>query len=378
MWSIELKSTCSNLANLDKGEFQPNGYLLAWANTSSEFNLEPGANQVSRSFSDCIVSGADGQSDEDRQCFFRQREDRFQLQEAPAVPAFFSVSQIEMGRLTLKLLKLAPPYTLAIDRTEWQLGKAWVNVLMLSVSYQRVAIPLFWMVLEEKGCSSDDEKQSLIERFLEEFTADEIRFVSADREFASVKWLRFLAKRKIGFRLRIKANARMTDKYGKPIRASKLCRTLKTDQRAEFRRTRRLWGQSVFVAACRKADGDNVIVISSEQSGQILLEYGERWRIETLFGNLKTRGFRLEDTHLTDGARISKLLSLLTLAGCWALLAGELEIAATPIRIKKHGRAEKSVFRLGFDSLRNCFCRIQTNLGQKQRFQQLTLLLSCT
>jgi len=283
-----------------------------------------------------------------------------------------------MAHLTLKLLKLAPPYTLAIDRTEWQSGKSWVNVLMLSVSYGRFAIPLFWIVLEEKGCCDDWEKQVLIEQFLEEFAADSISFVSADREFASVKWLKYLVDQKIGFRLRIKANARITDQHGKLIGASKMCRTLKTGQRMEFRRARKLWNQAVFVAACRKADGDNVIVISSEQSGRILLEYGERWRIETLFGNLKTRGFRLEDTHLTCAERVSKLLSLLTLAGCWALLAGEMESRETPIKIKKHGRAEKSVFRLGFESLRNCFCRLLTTLGQKQRFQQLTLLLSCT
>jgi len=285
---------------------------------------------------------------------------------------------VEMARLTLKLLKLVPPYTIAIDRTEWQLGKSWVNVLMLSISCRQMAIPLFWTVLETKGCCDDAEKQAIIEQFGKEFPADQIRFVSADREFASKDWLKYLVDRQIGFRLRIKANARITDKRGKLVRASKMCRTLKTDQRMEFRRRRKLWGQSVFVAVCRKADGDNVIVISSEQSGRILLEYGERWRIETLFGVLKTRGFRLEDTHLTDGERVSKLLSLLTLAGCWALLAGEFESAETPIKIKKHGRAEKSVFRLGFDSLRNCFCRIQINLRQKQRFQQLTFLLSCT
>jgi hypothetical protein len=283
-----------------------------------------------------------------------------------------------MARLTIKLLKLVPPYTIAIDRTEWQLGKSWVNVLMLSISYRQMAIPLFWTVLETKGCCDDAEKQAIIEQFLAEFPAAGIRFVTADREFASVKWLKYLVDRKIGFRLRIKANARITDKRGKLIRASKMCRTLKTDQRMEFRRSRRLWNQAVFVAVCRKADGDNVIVISSEQSGRILLEYGERWRIETLFSNLKTRGFRLEDTHLTDGERVSKLLSLLTLAGCWAFLAGEFASAAVPIKIKKHGRAEKSVFRLGFDTLRSCFCRIAINLRQKQRFQQLTLLLSCT
>lgn len=280
--------------------------------------------------------------------------------------------------MTLKLLKLEPPFTLALDRTEWQLGKSWINVLMLSVSYRQMAIPLFWTVLETKGCCDDEEKQAIIEQFVEEFGAAGIRFVAADREFASHKWLKYLVDRRIGFRLRIKANARITDKHGKPIRASRMCRSLKTDQRMEFRRRRRLWNTAVFVAVCRKADGDNVIVISSEQSGRILLEYGERWRIETLFGNLKTRGFRLEDTHLTNSERVSKLLSLLTLAGCWALLAGEFESAETPIKIKKHGRAEKSIFRLGCDALRNCFCRVQLNLGQKQRFQQLTLLLSCT
>lgn len=249
-----------------------------------------------------------------------------------------------MARLTLKLLKLTPPFVIAIDRTEWQLGKSWVNVLMLSISYRQIAIPLFWTVLETKGCCDDAEKQAVIERFLEEFSADSIRFVSADREFASVKWLRFLIERKIGFRLRIKANARITDKRGKFVRASRMCRTLKTEQRMEFRRRRKLWDQKVFVAVCRKADGDNVIVISSEQSGRILLEYGMRWQIETLFGVLKTRGFRLEETHLTNGERVSKLLSLLTLAGCWALLAGEFECAETPIKIKKHARSGKEHF----------------------------------
>jgi Transposase DDE domain len=267
-----------------------------------------------------------------------------------------------MAHLMLKLLKIMPPYTIAIDRTEWRLGKSWVNVLMLSISYRQIAIPLFWTVFEAKGCCNDAEKQAIIERFLEEFDADSIRFVSADREFASKGWLKFLVDRKIGFRLRIKANVRITDKRGNLVSASKMCRTLKTGEPMEFRRSRQLWNTAVFVAVCRKADGDNVVVISSERTGRILLEYGMRWQIETLFGILKTRGFRLEETHLTDRTRVSKLLSLLTLAGCWALLAGEIASRETPIKIKNHGRAEKSIFRLGFETLRNCFCRIQLNL----------------
>jgi transposase len=283
-----------------------------------------------------------------------------------------------MARLTVKLLKLEPPFVIAIDRTEWQLGKAWVNVLMLSVGYKNISIPLFWTVLEEKGCSDNAERGALVQQFIDEFGTGSIEFLTADREFASKEWLAYLVKNKIGFRLRIKANTLITDKRGRRIHASKMLKRMKIGERAEFRRRRRLWNQSVFVAVCRKEDGDNVIIVSSERSGEILLEYGQRWQIETLFGCLKTRGFRLEDTHLTRGERISSLLSLLTLATVWGLLAGELTARRTPPKIKKHGRLEKSIFRIGLETLRNCFCQMTTNFRQKQRFQQLTLLLSCT
>ena len=275
-------------------------------------------------------------------------------------------------------MKLEAPFVIAIDRTEWQLGKAWVNVLMLSVGYKGVSLPLFWTVLEEKGCSDNAERRGIVQQFIDEFGAGSIEFVTADREFASKEWLTYLVERKISFRLRIKANTLITDKRGQRIHASKMLKTMKKGERAELRRRRRLWNKAVFVAVCRKADGDNVIVVSSERTGRILLEYGQRWQIETLFGCLKTRGFRLEDTHLTHGSRVSNLLSLLTLATVWGILAGEIAARQTPPKIKKHGRAEKSIFRLGLESLRNCFCGLTTNLRQKQRFQQLTLLLSCT
>jgi len=274
-------------------------------------------------------------------------------------------------------LKIEPKYTIAIDRTEWQLGKHCVNVLLLSITYKSLSIPVFWTVFNEKGCSDNAERREILEKFIVQFGIRSIRFVTADREFCSKEWLTFLIEKKIAYRLRIKANHQITNARGEPIRASRLCRTLKIGERLELKGVRKLWNQQVYAAVCKKEDGDNVLLISSEQSGKILIEYGERWKIETLFGVLKTRGFRLEDTHLTEPERVSKLLSLLTIAVSWAILAGELESQATPLKIKKHGNLEKSIFRLGFESLRNCFCQITTNIRQKQRFQQLTLLLSC-
>lgn len=249
--------------------------------------------------------------------------------------------------------------------------------MVLSVTYESFSIPLVWTVTGEKGCSDDAERKAILEKFIDEFGAASIGFVTADREFCSKQWLEYLIEKRISFRLRIKASYQITNAKGESVRASRLCRTLKVGERLELKGKRKLWNQRVYVAVCKKEDGDGVLVISSEQSGKILLEYGERWKIETLFGVLKTRGFRLEDTHLSEPERISKLLSLLTIAVSWAILAGELENKEKPLKIKNHGNLEKSIFRLGFEVLRNCFCQITTNFRQKQRFQQITLLLSC-
>jgi len=54
-----------------------------------------------------------------------------------------------------------------------------------------------------------------------------------------------------------------------------------------------------------------------------LMTYKKRWSIETLFGNLKSRGFNLEQTHVTDHERLEKMVNILAIAVVWALKVGE-------------------------------------------------------
>jgi hypothetical protein len=84
-------------------------------------------------------------------------------------------------------------------------------VLLFSVSYTRVAIPLFWPVCEAKGCSDDKEKREIQQRIIAAFGRVSFRFVTADRQFVSKAWLEYLTREQIGFRLRIKANPQLTD-----------------------------------------------------------------------------------------------------------------------------------------------------------------------
>ena len=100
-------------------------------------------------------------------------------------------------------------------------------------------------------------------------------------------------------------------------------------------------------------DGELLIVISSDSPQTMIADYGNRWGIETLFGLFKTRGFCLLTTHFKDTERLSKLIALMTLALCWAIRTGQWLHQHQPIKVKKHGRKAKSIFRYGLDYLRS-------------------------
>ncbi len=106
-----------------------------------------------------------------------------------------------------------------------------------------------------------------------------------------------------------------------------------------------------------------------------MTDYAKRWGIETLFGIFKSRGFCLESTHFQDFERLSKLISLLSLALCWAVKTGQWLSLHHPLKLKKHGRLEKSVFRYGFDYLRSLV--LDLDLKKAEFFHSLQFL-SCT
>jgi hypothetical protein len=116
-------------------------------------------------------------------------------------------------------------------------------------------------------------------------------------------------------------------------------------------------------------------VIAPDRSDQLIDNYAQRWGIETLFGIFKSRGFNLEDTHLIDSERLSRLFALLAIALCWAYRTGQWLSEHKPLTIKKHGRKAKSIFRDGFDYLR----RLLLNLEQYETdFCRSLRFLSCT
>jgi hypothetical protein len=119
-----------------------------------------------------------------------------------------------------------------------------------------------------------------------------------------------------------------------------------------FMGSRIVCGHRLYVTGMRLPAGEYVIVVSHDEADSILEDDKKRWKIEVVFQALKSRGFNLEATHLKDEERLKTLFSVLTIAFCGSYHVGAWRHVVKPIRIKKHQRPAKSIFRYGCDWIR--------------------------
>ena len=106
--------------------------------------------------------------------------------------AEFFVDTNLIAKLIFSLLPEKPPYRICLDRTNWKYGVANINILMVSIAYQGLAIPILWTMLPKRGNSNTFERKELIHRFLDLFGEGCIEAILADREFIGDDWFREL------------------------------------------------------------------------------------------------------------------------------------------------------------------------------------------
>lgn len=264
----------------------------------------------------------------------------------------FSIDLSRVARWVLSVFGLDEPVWLSMDRTNWCWGKSDINILMLSVVYKGIALPVFWSLLDKRGNSNTEERIDLVNQFIQTFGQSRIAGLLADREFIGTEWFGALKSQNLGFCIRLKKNTLASNAQGQPINIVRLFRGLKIKEQRVLRKARMVWGHPVYLSALRLDDGELLIVACDSKLPDPIGHYGKRWEIETLFGCLKSRGFNFEDTHLVHPERIGKLLVLLTVAFVWAHLVGQWKHEEKPIPVKKHGRKAQSWFRYGLDILR--------------------------
>jgi hypothetical protein len=287
----------------------------------------------------------------------------------------FPLTRAQIAAVVVQWLPIGEKWLLCVDRTNWKVGMLNINILVLAVAYQGVAIPLLWVMLNKQGNSNSMERIALLKQFLLAFGRDRIQCLTADREFIGTDWIKFLKRHRIRFRIRITRTTLVSNPSATSEQSAfRFFQHLPPGEARILPRKRRVWGMSVWVVGMRITN-DYLLLITPDTPETALADYARRWEIETLFGCLKSRGFNFEETHLTKPERLGKLLGLLTLALCWCLRVGEWRHQQKAIRIKKHGRRAFSLFRYGLDTLRN----IVLNLPVKElEFYWAVTFLSCT
>jgi hypothetical protein len=266
------------------------------------------------------------------------------------------------------------PYYLTLDRTNWKWGGENLNILTLGIVYKGAAIPVYWLVLNKQGNSNQRERIALLQRFIRQFGRGGILGVLGDREFIGDRWWQWLNGQRIPYLIRIKENQGVMDRHGHSCAVRRLFADLERGKSRVLRNRRRVGHQWVWLSGMKLDGGELLILAANHRFRQPLAVYGLRWQIENLFQCLKGRGFHLEETRLTRYFRIKKVMALLAIAFCWAHKTGEWKHQVVrPLKTKKHGRPEHSLFRYGLDYLTDKL--LQGLLALEERFRLLALFL---
>jgi len=125
--------------------------------------------------------------------------------------------------------------------------------------------------------------------------------VVADREFIGQKWLKWLKAQGIYFCVRVPKTHSITRIDGSRLSAEKLAELNPKGIYLDDCMVDGIWG-NVFI---KPLEANEILFLFGNVQTKLLGKlYRKRWTIEACFQNLKTRGFKLEDTHMKNNERL--------------------------------------------------------------------------
>ena len=213
---------------------------------------------------------------------------------------------------------------LAIDRSQWKD----INLLMVSVIWQRRAIPLAWRLLPHIGNSNFEEQESVLSPILSRFKDYQI-VVLGNREFCSLDLAKWLAVSQVEFCLRLKKNTcvevenqiwqRLDELPIKPGVALYY-------QGKRLRKTRPVLGFALAAKWKRNyrgltTKGPWFILTNQGNLSIAMAAYKRRMGIEEMFRDCKSGGYSLESTGLR-GKRLNSMILVMSLAYLHSTMSG--------------------------------------------------------
>ena len=268
---------------------------------------------------------------------------------------FFKEYKLDYTQIAMMLMCFLPPGQLdiSVDRTNWQFCGQNINFLTITAYCKGVGIPLLFELLDKKGNSNTSERELLFKKLFRLVSPKLIGSFCADREFIGQRWYKFLIKHKIPFYIRIKSNHLITVN-GVIFQAKDLA----TIGKERVFKDIKIHGLTLHLATKRitlKKDEEEkyLLVLTNDDVEKALKTYRLRWSIEVFFQSIKNRGFKLENTHLTDLPKLKKLFALVSLAFACCLDIGIWKHEhKKPMKTRKNGYKPNSFFRYGLNHIR--------------------------
>ncbi len=273
-----------------------------------------------------------------------KRFSRFIQNQAVTYEGFF----MPCARDVVVSLSINQPLLVVFDGSALGRGCA---VLMASVIYGKRALPIAWLVKRgKKGHFSAEDHLWLFEQ-VQALVPDQADVIFlGDGEFDSVALQRALDRAGWRYVCRTACSTRVTDGTTTcAIGALMPCAGERYVSMPGASVTQALYGPVHVVVWHERPYAEAVYLVTTlELAEEALHWYRHRFRIETLFSDQKSRGFHLHKSHLSDPARLSRLLMAAALAYLWMVYLGvEALHQGWYKQFHRSDRVDLSLFQLG-------------------------------
>lgn len=255
-----------------------------------------------------------------------------------------------------QLLANLSDFTLVLLMDGSDVGRNCV-ALMLSVRYRGRALPLGWLVISgKKGHFSQERHLQLVSEVQKLVPVGADVIFLGDGEFDGTQLQHTLAGFGWKYACRTASNAILYDgqeySFQDLLLTPGMCLSIE-----EVAFTRQRYGPVLAVAWWRKGHEEPLYLISNmDLKEEVCYWYQKRFKIETFFSDQKSRGFHLHKSHLSNPARLAKLMIAACLAYLWIVQLGlwsfgqELHTV-----VHRTDRCDLSLFQLGLRVLDHLF-----------------------
>jgi Transposase DDE domain len=219
------------------------------------------------------------------------------------------------------------PLVLILDQSKFSERH---QVLRLALRCGERALPLAWRVEATDGAIGFATQKALLEAVAPWLPAGATVRLMGDRFSGTADLIAWCQERGWGYWLRLKGNLLVDDGTGKTTTGAcaKGKRFYLEDVELTAKRARTHLG-----IIHDPGHAEPWIIAMSERPGYLrTLEYGQRWGIEPMFSDFKSRGFGIEDTQIRYADRLDRLILVMALALYWAVSTGQWDALhhATP------------------------------------------------